>query len=192
MKDLKQTILALKDDCSEGKKAAIRREFFRHLPAEHGLADYVDVGGLATKFAAQAELFLYSCSVLLAETVETAERFAQGEKPDGGLEGWVRETQHAHAFVAFLELAAPWLAEEVDRMLEDIGTEFILRPTCAPNQLLYQWFCEAFRRTLLALGAAGRVERSELAAAVAFQKAAWDLQRSTQIRWAEGQSYQIR
>lgn len=190
MDDLKATLAALMGNISEAQKGVIRREFLCDLPAEHGLSGYLNMGGLRANFTPRVEIFVYSCYVLLERVVETAERFAQGEELSPELEPWVRETQLATAFVAFLELAAPWLAEEVDRMLVDL-VPLILRPTCAPNQLVYQWFCEAFRRTMLALAATGRPGTEEVAAATTFQKAAWDVQSSTQIRWAAAQSSQI-
>lgn len=106
------------------------------------------------KFAPQMASHIFCCYVKLgAPHIAAAIRATdavmrtQLHAPEEGesIEEWVVASERASRFVQTLEFLWPWVATETDLALADFLRADVVRvQTVAPEQLLFQWWCERF------------------------------------------------
>jgi hypothetical protein len=117
--------------------------FFQTPPPEgHGLHGYVN-SEVLKKGAPQLASHTFCCYTLLRQHLRLLDLAYLTTIPNPQVPPWATRTTVADIGIALLEQEAPWLTTEIQLAVKGIlKWNLLLQPTCAPEQLITQWYLE--------------------------------------------------
>ena len=119
--------------------------FFQKPPPEdHGLHGYINPQTLK-KGSAQLTSHTFCCYVLLKPYLRLLDVAYLTTLPNPDVASWSTRTILTDVGIALLEEQAPWLTTEIGLAVKEIlQWNLLLKSTCAPEQLITQWYLEKF------------------------------------------------
>lgn len=116
--------------------------FEKPPPPDHGLHGYINPQTLK-KGAAQLAFHTYCCYVLLKPHLPLLDIAYLTVQPSSLIPPWATRATLTDIGIALLEGQAAWLSIEIKLAVRGIlGWNLLLQPTCAPDQLIMQWYLE--------------------------------------------------
>jgi hypothetical protein len=116
--------------------------FQKAPPPDHGLHGYISPQTLE-KGAAQLAFHTFCCYVLLKPHLALLDIAYLSTYPSSLIPPWATRATLTDIGIALLEEEAPWLSTEIKLAVRGIlGWNLLLQPTCAPEQLITQWYLE--------------------------------------------------
>lgn len=142
-------------------------QFFQTPPAEdHGLHGYINPE-ILKKGAFKLSFHTFCCYTLLKPHLALLD--VAYLIPSAEQETWSTRVAVTDIGIALLEEQAPWLTTEISLVVKEIiQWNLLLNPTCAPEQLITQWYVEQLFGGLELLRDAGTKPSTEDMEAVRY------------------------
>lgn len=116
--------------------------FEKPPPADHGLHGYINPQTLK-KGAAQLASHTFCCYVLLKPHLALLDIAYLSTYSSSLIPPWATRATLTDIGIGLLEEQAPWLSTEIKLAVRGIlDWKLLLQPTCAPEQLIMQWYLE--------------------------------------------------
>jgi hypothetical protein len=145
---------AIKRCCPQCLRA-LQPIFETDFPSDHGLHKVLNLNVLNRLRASQLKTHLFTLFMLLKDDLSLAHTMAQAYflrlgSPTQEIPAWVNQSAYDTFFFNFLAEFHPWLEDELTLILRSIVRDngLLAIQTCAPDQLLTEWYITKFRAAM--------------------------------------------